>query len=396
MLHTNYPNLLKMIISRNKGFWRLEAIGRLSKKINQGHTQLQYLRNLITRHEKNNQAHSFLQINSVKTFNKKLNTIERSRSKSSQTFFVTQIPPFNRKRLHKYNDQLFMNEYEENMYNHIELHPFEIKYMRHRDENQKYFNVQELKKEIERNYNYIRKEQIKNRPFTSYYKNKMNNDLFGYESTKNYNSNNISINNYYTNNLNMNKKRKNGYKIQYNTNNHLNNSIKDNWKNTKQKKRIISAYLNNKKKENLFGEDNKLFEKIKKNINIFNNYSTKNKNENFSTINNSNSNTIFQNKEFDKLISFNNLNKNEINKIFNSINTDDRNNNNYSIFNDLKYRYPNKRNKSSRFNKNLILNQGKTDYNKKYFNSNKYNSLICKNENNETYINKKSNVINIK
>ena len=79
--------------------------------------------------------------------------------------------------------------------------------MRHRDENQIYFNVQELKKEIEKNYNYIRNEQIKNRPFTSYYKNKMNKDLFGYESNKNYNSNNISINNYYTNNLNMNKKR---------------------------------------------------------------------------------------------------------------------------------------------------------------------------------------------
>ena len=320
MLHTNYPNLLKMIITRNKGFWRIQAIGRLSKKINQGQSQLEYLKNLITRHEKQNQTHSFLTINSVKTFNKKLNTIERSRSKSSQTFFVTQIPPFNRKKLHKYNDQLFMNEYEENMYNHIELHPFEIKYMRHRDENQKYFNVQELKKEIEQNYNYIRKEQIKNRPFTSYYKNKMNNDLFGYESNKNYNSNNISINNYYTNNLNMNKKRKNGYKIKYNTNNHLNNSIKDNWKNTKQKKRIISAYLNNRKNENFIGEDNKLFEKIKKNINIFNNYSTKNKNENFSTINNSN--TIFQNKEFDKLISFSNLNKKEINKIFNSINTE--------------------------------------------------------------------------
>ena len=238
MLHTNYPNLLKMIITRNKGFWRIEAIGRLSKKINQGQSQLEYLKNLITRHEKQNQAHSFLQINSVKSFNKKLNTIEKSRSKSSQTFFVTQIPNRNSKRHHKYNDQLFMNEYEENMYNHIELHPFEIKYMRHRDENQKYFNVQEIKKEIEKNYNYIRNEQIKNRPFSSYYKNRMNNnDLFGYEISKNNNSNNISINKYYSNNLNMNKKRKNGYKIKFNNSNHINKTINENWKNSKQKKK---------------------------------------------------------------------------------------------------------------------------------------------------------------
>jgi hypothetical protein len=67
-----------------------------------------------------------------------------------------------------------MNEYEEHMYNQIELHPFEIKYMRNRDENQKYFNVLAIKKEIESNYNYIRNEQLKDRPFTSYYKSKLN------------------------------------------------------------------------------------------------------------------------------------------------------------------------------------------------------------------------------
>ena len=97
---------------RNKGFWRIQAIGRLSKKINQGQSQLEYLKNLITRHEKQNQTHTFLKINSLKTFNKKSNTIEKSRSRSSQTFFVTQIPNYNRRRFQKYNAQLFMNEYE--------------------------------------------------------------------------------------------------------------------------------------------------------------------------------------------------------------------------------------------------------------------------------------------
>ena len=36
MLHSNYANLLKSIIERNKGFWRLEAIAILTKKIQQG------------------------------------------------------------------------------------------------------------------------------------------------------------------------------------------------------------------------------------------------------------------------------------------------------------------------------------------------------------------------
>lgn len=42
------------------------------------------------------------------------------------------------------NNQLFMGEFEENIYSPIDLHPFEIKYTRLRDENQKYFNVIEM------------------------------------------------------------------------------------------------------------------------------------------------------------------------------------------------------------------------------------------------------------
>ena len=39
----------------------------------------------------------------------------------------------------------------------------------------------------------------------------------------------------------------------------------ENWNKISDKKRIISAYLKNKEKGNLFGEDNLLFENIKKN-----------------------------------------------------------------------------------------------------------------------------------
>ncbi len=409
MLHTNYPNLLKMIITRNKGFWRIEAIGRLSKKINQGQSQLEYLKNLITRHEKNNQAHSFLQINSVKSLNKKINSGYKPRSKSSQTFFVTQIPPYNRRGINNFNHILFMNEDEENMYNPIELHPFEIKYMRHRDENQKYFNVQEIKKEIEKNYNYIRNEQIKNRPFSSYYKSKMNKDFFGYESKSN-GSSNISINNYYSNNMNMSKKRKKGYKINFNYKNNIynssNNTINQNWTNINEKKRIISAYLNNRAKGDIFGEENELFEKIKKNKKsktLHSNFSTKNKTvDNFSTITD-NSNILFQkNGLSDKLMSINDINKEQIKKrIFSSINSENRININ-NLLNENNYKNVNGKNKSSNINSNMILNHGKTVYKQNHFNINQYyknrkfNSSLIRNENNEAFINKKSTVIKIK
>ena len=268
MLHSNYKNLLKSIIEKKKGFWRLEAIAILTKKINKGEDKYNYLRNLISLQEKRTNAYPFLQINSLTPSNvipKKIKKVQSFRNKSSQVFFVTQVP---NKKIKQFNQKLFLNQEEEKIYNHIELHPFEISNVRRRDINQKYYNTQEIKKEIETSYNYIRREQIKDRPFTSYYKRKMSHNYFGY--------------NFFTNNMNMNKKRKKGY-INYKTNYTSDNS-ENNWTQLGDKKRIVSAYLKNKEKNNLFGEDNIIFEKIKKNTrnkNQFFNLLTKNK-----TINN--------------------------------------------------------------------------------------------------------------
>ncbi len=385
-----------MIISRNKGFWRIDAIGRLSKKINKGQIQLEYLKNLITLHEKNNnKTHSFLQINSEKSFNRKLNFRQKPRSKSSQTFFVTQIPPHHRKRLNEINRRLFMNEDEENIYNHIDLHPFEIKYIRHRDENQKFFNMQKIKKEIEKNYNYIRNEQIKNRPFSSYYKSKIKKDFFGYES-KNSGSRNISINNYYSNNKNMSKRRKKGYKLHFNSNinTKISNTISQNWTNTYGKKRIISAYLNNKEKGNIFGEENELFENIKRNEkskSSLNNNSTKNRHvENYSTITNNNTNFNSQKNITEQINSIGDINKEKINKrIYSSINSENRTEKQYKILN--------RKNKLGQLNGN---NVGKKIHKLNYFNNSynkyrKYNSTTFKNES-DNIIDKKSTILKIK
>ena len=252
MLSSNYKNLLKFILEKNKGFWRLEAISILTKKINKGEDKFKYLRNLITLQEKRIIKHPFLQINSLnpKTPNaKKFKKVQSFRDKSSQAFFVTQIP---KKKKTQLNSKLFLNKEEEKIYNHIELHPFEINNIRRRDKNQKYYNTQEIQREFESSYNYVRNIQIKDRPFTSYYKRKMSQNFFGY--------------NFFNNNMNMSKKRKNGYHINYRTNKtYFYSENEENWNNLENKKRIVSAYLNNKEKGNLFGEDNLLFDEIKKN-----------------------------------------------------------------------------------------------------------------------------------
>ena len=167
MLHSNYANLLKSIIERNKGFWRLEAIAILTKKIQQGEDKYNYLRNLISLQEKKTETPPFLKINSlspVNSFQKKIKKLQNFRHKSSQAFFVTQVP---NKITREFNSKLFLNKEEENIYNQIELHPFEINNVRKRDINQKYYNTQEIQKEFESSYNYIRREQIKDRPFFS-------------------------------------------------------------------------------------------------------------------------------------------------------------------------------------------------------------------------------------
>ena len=69
MLHSNYANLLKSIIERNKGFWRLEAIAILTKKIQQGEDKYNYLRNLISLQEKKTETPPFLKINSLSPVN---------------------------------------------------------------------------------------------------------------------------------------------------------------------------------------------------------------------------------------------------------------------------------------------------------------------------------------
>ena len=308
MLKTNYKNLLKTILEKNKGFWRLEAISILTKKINKGENKFNYLRNLISLKDKRMMDHPFLQINSLnpKTPNpKKIKKIQSFRDKSSQGFFVTQVTE---KKIKKFNSKLFLNKEEEKIYNHIELHPFEINNIRRRDKNQKYYNTQEIQREFESSYNYVRNEQIKDRPFTSYYKRKMSKNLFGY--------------NFFSNNVNMSKKRKKGYHINYRTNKtdfYPENA--ENWNNLENKKRIVSAYLNNKEKGNIFGEDNILFEEIKKNSRNKNQYSNlvannkTNNNNSINTDNIINSVSVSEQKEG----TINNINAKKIKKVFNSI-----------------------------------------------------------------------------
>jgi hypothetical protein len=221
-----------MLTIRSKGFWRLASINKLTKKINQGHHKLKYLRDLITLHKIENDSHSFIKFTSIKSLNSKWKSEPHNTSQFTQTFFVTQVSPDNKRRANNFYKKLFLNEDEEKMYNPISLRPFEIKYVRYRDQNQKFFNVQEIKKEVEKNYDYIREELIKDRPYSQYYKSHLKNNLFGIKSRS------LSSTQNKKNKLN---------KIKYNINININDNNKVQSLETLQdKRRLTSAYLNTK------------------------------------------------------------------------------------------------------------------------------------------------------
>ena len=397
-MNLNYPNLLKMIISRSRGFWRIGALSRLNKKINQGQIQLEYVKNLITITGKNNHEHSFFKVTSLKTKNDNSNSDVHSRSKSSQTFFVTQFPPLFERRINNFNKQLFMNKKEEDIYNPIELHPFEVKFTRYRDTNQKFFNVQEIKKEIEKNYNYIRNKQIKQRPYTSIFKNKINKNLFEESSRRNSNIN-INSNNYFSENIETNKKGKKGLKINFNSNLY-NNTINSNFINLKDKKRVISAYFNGRSRQNFFTQDNKLIDNFKTNKVLLNNEIRSN------TIANNNlkagntiiedfySNKLLQRKGlFDKFNLIRNIPKNELKKrIFSSISSDDRKNMNSS--NNKEFKTASAKNKF-KFNN---FKKGKNAIKLNYFNTEQslnrrgFKLSKFKTKNGDIFINKESSI----
>jgi len=232
MWNSNYPNLLKMLTIRSRGYWRLASINKLSKRINQGHPKLKYLRDLITLHKIENDKHSFIKFTSIKSLNDRWKSEPHKTSQCTQTFFVTQVSPENKWKTNKFYNKLFLNEDEEKMYNPISLRPFEAKYTRFRDQNQKYFNVQEIKKEVEKNYDSIREEIIKDRPYSQYYKSHLKTNLFGFKSRS------LSSTQNKKNKLNKIK-----YKIKLNIND--DNKVK-NSETTRDKKRLKSAYLNTK------------------------------------------------------------------------------------------------------------------------------------------------------
>lgn len=254
MWNSNYPNLLKMLTIRSKGFWRLASINKLSKEINRGHHKLKYLRDLITLHKIENNSHSFIKFTSIKSINDKWKTEPHKASQFTQTLFVTQVSPDNKRRANNFYKKLFLNEDEEKMYNPISLRPFEIKYVRYRDQNQKYFNVQEIKKEVEKNYDNIREELIKVRPYSQYYKSHLKNNLLGIKSR--------SLSSTQTKKDKLNKIKNKKYNINININD--NNKVQS-LETMQDKRRLASAYFNNKTRGLYSSAKNQLFKGSKNN-----------------------------------------------------------------------------------------------------------------------------------
>lgn len=369
MMNSNYPNLLKMLTIRSRGFWRLASINRLSKRINKGQSKLKYLRDLITLHKIENESHSFIKFTSLKSLNDKWKTEPHKSNQYTQTFFVTQVSPNNKRRTNKFYKKLFLNEDEEKMYNPISLRPFEIKYVRYRDQNQKYFNIQEIKKEVEKNYDNIKEELIKNRPFSQHYKSHFKKNFFEDKSRS------LSST--------QNKKRKlNKIKCSININD--SNKVQS-LETPHDKRRLVSAYLNTKSTGPFSNTKNELFKRSKNSRTII---SAKNKPQKIINISNPGdylSNNIYSNESL--------LQKQFFTKKFPILNIKSNfglNKGLYSTINDI---YKNK----NFFNSNLFKNLGRMEtnpilkYRKNIYKNNLFDDMKHYNKNEKVIFNKIKN-----
>jgi hypothetical protein len=344
-----------MLTIRSRGFWRLASINKLSKKINKGNHKLKYLRDLITLHKIENDSYSFIKFTSIKSLKDKWKSEPHKNSQFTQTIFVTQVSSDNKRRTNNFYKKLFLNEDEEKMYNPISLRPFETKYVRYRDQNQKYFNVQEIKKEIEKNYDNIREELIKDRPYSQYYKSHLKNNLLGIKSR--------SLSSTQQKKGKLNKIKNNKYNINININN--NNKVQ-NREMIQDKRRLASAYLNTKPRGYYFNSKNKLFKGNKNSRTII---SAKNKPQRIINISNPDdypNNNMYSNdsllKKQNFIEKFPILNiKSKVglnNGLYNTLNDENKNKN---FFNENLFK------KLGKMETNPILNNRKNIYKNNFF-----------------------------
>ena len=217
MICTRYNSIKNIASNTQKGFWRAQALAKLNKKIEKGQTQLIFLRDQLKKTIPN---YFQLQITNLnqKNINKKKNDLyfHLKNNNNNDNFFITSIFKNNNDK-YDINRILFPYIEEREIYNQINLLPFNIKNTRPRTGSERIFNRLKIEREINKKYETIMKERFHNLT--------LNENIHNYLK-KFYKSNNKSIRNQKNKNIRLN------YNEINNINNYNNINTNNNYLNT--------------------------------------------------------------------------------------------------------------------------------------------------------------------
>ena len=153
MLSTNYENFRRIASASQRGYWRHQAIAKLNSQISKGNTKLEYLRNILSQpfyqRSLQNSQRNLLPFVTIKhiDYGRKRDLVKKKKKDNikSTNFFVTELREEPKNNI---NYKIF-NSYEEcQLYNQINLIPFEVKRVRPRTSNKVYLNIDKIEKEF--------------------------------------------------------------------------------------------------------------------------------------------------------------------------------------------------------------------------------------------------------
>lgn len=154
MISSNYENFRRIASATQKGFWRHQAVAKLDKQIEKGNKKLLYLRNLLAKplntpltYRRNDIILPSFTINHINfgRSNAKKKPLPLKKLPSTESFFVTELKEEIKENL---NYKIFENYHESQIYNQINLIPFDVKRARPKTSNQVYVSISKIEREF--------------------------------------------------------------------------------------------------------------------------------------------------------------------------------------------------------------------------------------------------------
>lgn len=171
MLSSNYENFRRIASASQRGYWRHQAIAKLNTQISKGNKKLEYLKNILSQpfyqHSLRNTQSNLLPYVTIKhiDYGRKKEVIKKKKKENIPVthFFVTELKEEPKNNI---SNKIFSSYEECQLYNQINLIPFEVKRVRPRTSNKVYLNIDKIEREFSDKLNIEAEKVFKRRVIT--------------------------------------------------------------------------------------------------------------------------------------------------------------------------------------------------------------------------------------